>query len=178
MANTDAPRGLRPWNAVGGGSPRLSKYSAGTTTNILRGEVVALATNGRLHTIATTTGSANIIGVAANAIIVTQGTNGTSPADIYVYDDPYQEFTIQDDGAGATPAQASLGATYPLVLTAGSTVTGQGGMELDISAPGTATTDPLLAVRYLTGGPLEIAKFATFVVRLNRHILKSGSAGI
>lgn len=174
MANVDAPRGLAPWNGTQGGPPRLRKYVAGTTTSIGRGDVVALATNGRVHRIATTTGSAAIVGVAANYI----PTPGSSTADVWVYDDPQQIFTIQDDGASATPAQADVGATFPLILGTPNTLTGQSIQELDVSAPGTATTDPLLVLGFVTGGGLEVAKNATYLVKLNRHLYITRSAGI
>lgn len=177
MANTDAPRGLKPRNGYGGLSPRVRKYKAGTTTNIGRGDVVAIAANGRIHRVATTTGSDLIVGVAAT-YNATPASGVTTPADVYVYDDPNQEFVIQDDGASATPAQASLGATYPLVLGTPNTTTGQSIQELDISAPGAAATDPLLAVEFVQGPGFEIGKYANIVVRLNRHLYKTGTTGV
>jgi hypothetical protein len=177
MANIDAPRGLRPLNGNGGSSPRLRKYKAGTTTNIGRGDVVAIASNGRAHRVATTTGSDLIVGVAAT-YVATPASGVTTPPDVWVYDDPDQLFVIQDDGAGATPAQASLGATYPLVLGSPNTTTGQSIQELDISAPGAAATDPLLAVDFLTGPAMEIGANANMIVRLNRHLYKTGATGV
>jgi hypothetical protein len=176
MANVDAPRGLRPLHGYGGLGPRMKKYKAGTTTTIGRGDVVAIAANGRIHRVATTTGSDLIVGVAATANVSVPA--GDNPADVWVYDDPNQLFTIQDDGAGATPAQASLGATYPLVLGTPNTTTGQSIQELDISAPGAASTDTLLAVDFVTGPALEIGKYATIIVRLNRHLYKTGTTGV
>jgi hypothetical protein len=177
MANTDNPRGLRPVRGNNDGGPRVTLYPGGTTTSIGRGDVVALATNGRVHRIATTTGSARIIGVAQN-YVAAPATGVTTAPDVYVYDDPSQLFEIQDDGAAATPAQSSIGATYPLVLGTPNTTTGSSIQELDISAPGTTSTDPLLAVGFVQGQGREIGKNACFIVRLNRHLFKTGSAGI
>lgn len=178
MANTDAPRGLRPISGPGGGSPLLIVRPAGTTTSIFRGDVVALATNGRVHRVATTTGSARIVGVAANFVLATSGVGATTAQDCWIYADPDQLFEIQDDGASATPAESSIGATYPLVIGAGNSTTGKSIFELDISAPGTTSLDPLLAVGFKEGPTYEIGKYATFLVKLNRHLFKSGSAGI
>lgn len=177
MANLDAPRGLRPVRGTGDSSPRMNVYKAGTTTSIGRGDVVALATNGRIHRVATTTGAATIIGVAAT-YNATPVAGVTEPVDVWVYDDPTQLFEIQDDGAGATPAQSSVGATFPLVLGTPSTTTGQSIQELDISAPGTTSGDPLLLVGFITGPGRDIDKNASCIVRLNRHLFKTGSAGI
>lgn len=176
MANVDAPRGLAPWNG-NGKPPRLRKYLAGTTTSIGRGDVVALATNGRIHRIATTTGSARIVGVAAN-YNATPASGVTTPAEVWVYDDPQQIFVAQDDGDSATPSQAVVGATFAMILGAPNTLTGQSIQEIDASASGTATTDPLIVVGFVTGGGLTIGKYANTLVQLNRHLYDTRSAGI
>ena len=176
MANIDAPRGLTPYMGQGG-TPRLKKYLNSTTTDTFRGDAVALATNGRVHRIATTTGSAATIGVAANFV---DASDSTSAQDVWVWDDPDQQFLIQDDGTGVTTTtvRASTGATFPYIIGAGSTVTGMSIFEMDGSATGTTSGDPLLAVGYLEGPRNEVHANATRIVTLNRHILKKGSAGI
>jgi hypothetical protein len=178
MANTDNPRGLRPIRGNNEGGPRLTLYKGGTTTSIGRGDVVALATNGRVHRVATTTASGAVIGVAAN-YVAAPAAGVTATPDVWVYDDPAQLFEIQDDGAGATPAQAIVGATFPLVLGTPNTTTGSSIQELDISAPGTAATDPLHVVGFVEGVNRDAsAKYASIIVRLNRHLFMTGSAGI
>jgi len=177
MANVDAPRGLKPWNGNNGGPPRLRKYLGGTSTSIGKGDIVALAANGRIHRIVTTTGSANIIGVAAN-YVAAPASGVTTPPEVWVYDDPHQLFTIQDDGDAATPSQAAVGATFALILAAPNTTTGQSKVEIDASAAGTATTDPVQVLGFVTGGGLEIGKYATHIVQLNRHLYRHRSAGI
>jgi hypothetical protein len=139
---------------------------------------VARATNGRVHRIATTTGSARIVGVAANYVNATSGTGATTAQDVWVYDDPNQLFEIQDDGAAATPARSDLGATFALIVGAGNTTTGQSIFEIDASASGTASTDPILAIDFKVGPTFEVGKNATWIVRLNRHLYRSASAGI
>jgi hypothetical protein len=64
------------------------------------------------------------------------------------------------------------------VLGTPNTTTGQSIQELDISAPGAAATDPLLAVDFLTGPALEIGAYANIIVRLNRHLYKTGATGV
>ena len=176
MANSDAPNGSKPWNG-NGVPPRLRLYKGGTTTSIGQGDIVALATNGRVHRIATTTGSARIVGVAAHYVAAPASGVTTAP-DVWVYDDPEQIFVIQDDGAAATPAQASVGATAPVVLGTPNTTTGRSIQELDISGLGTSTIDVFVVLGFLEGPSFEIGKNAKMLVRLNRHLLKIGSAGI
>ena len=52
----------------------------------------------------------------------------------FVYDDPYQVFEIQGDGASA---QTDIGDTADIVVAAGNTTNGISGMELDSSDIGT-----------------------------------------
>lgn len=177
MANTDAPRGFRPYNGSGDAPPRMRVYKAGTTTSIGRGDIVALAANGRIHRIATTTGSAAIVGVAAT-YNATPVAGVTTPADVWVYDDPGQIFECQDDGASATPAQANVGSTFVVVLGTPTAATGQSIQELDASSTGVAATDPLVVVGFQEGPGREIGKYASTLVRLNRHLYMTGSAGI
>ena len=174
MANTDAPAGLRPLRGNGGGSPKLKDYNAGTSTDIFRGDIVAIATNGRIHTIGTATGTVKVIGVAANHI---DASDSSSAQIVWVYDDPHQEFVLQDDGDTGTPDAASVGATAEVVITTGNTTTGQSKQELDISALGVAATDPLIIKGFVTGPGRSIADFADIIVQLNQHIYKQASAG-
>jgi hypothetical protein len=177
MANKDFARGFAPYNPDGN-PPRKQVYKAGTTTNIGAGDIVALATNGRIHKIGTTTGSAKIIGVAANFVNASVSPASVTPADVWVYDDPDQLFECQDDGAAATPAQASVGATYPVVLGSPNTTTGKSIQELDISGVGTTSLQALQLVGFIQGPDKAIDKNASCIVRLNRHLYKQGSVGI
>ena len=174
MANTDAPMGLKPWAGGSDGPPRMRLYVGGSTTNIGRGDVVALAANGRIHRIVTTTGSAAIVGVAANYV----ATPTTNTPEVWVYDDPDQLFVVQDDGAAATPAQASVGATFAMILGAPNTTTGNSIQEIDASASGTTSTDPLIVLGFVQGAGFEIGKNAKHIVKLNRHLYRAGSAAI
>ena len=177
MANIDAPRGLVPHNGDNGNAPRMRLMKAGTTTSIGRGDIVALAANGRVHRIATTTGSAAIVGVAAN-YVAAPAAGVTTPPDVWVYDDPHQTFVIQDDGEAATPAQSSVGSTFAMILGTPNTTTGSSIQEIDASATGVATTDPLVVMGFLEGPGHEIGKYAKHLVMLNRHIYRHRSAGI
>lgn len=173
MANTHAARGLYPYQGQGG-SPRLKKYKCSTTTATFRGDVVAMNSSGVVHRIATTTGSDKVVGVASNYIPASTTTGN----DVWVYDDPDQQFIIQDDGAAATPSQVDVGSTFVLIIGAGNTSTGQSIFELDASSTGVAATDPLLSQGFIEGPHDEIGKYARFIVTLNRHLYKKGSSGV
>lgn len=170
MANVDFARGLKPVTEI-----RKRRYLGNTSTDIFRGDVVQMQANGRLATITTTTGNAKIVGVAATFV---DASASSSAQNIWVYDHPDQDFEIQDDGASATPAQANVGATAPLVITTGNTTTKQSKHELDVSGIGAAATDAVKIIGFITGGGSEIAKYARYRVQLNRHIYDSANAGV
>ncbi len=175
MANTDNPRGFSPIRGNSDGPPKRSKYPCNTTTDVFQGDVVQLLANGRVKSITTTTGNAAIVGVAANYV---DASDSSDAQDIYVYDDPDQRFMGQDDGDSATPSAAVVGATFALILTTGNTVTGLSKQEIDASAAGVATTDPVIVEGFVQGPKQEIGKYATHIFKLNRHIFNPKSAGI
>jgi hypothetical protein len=176
MANIDAPRGFTALQGQGG-TPRLKKYRAGTATDIFRGDVVAINSSGILHSIATTTGSAKIVGVAATAV---DASASSANQDVWVWDDPDQQFIGQDDGTGVTTSTVrnAVGSTFPFIVAAGNTLTGQSIFEIDGSATGVSSTDPVIVQGYLEGPKNEVGPNATWIFTLNRHIYKKGSVGI
>ena len=175
MANTDNPRGFDPVRGNSDGPPKLSKYPANVTTDIFAGDIVQLLANGRVKPITTTTGNAAVLGVAANYI---DASDASTPQEVWVYDDPNQEFMGQDDGDGATPSWAVVGATFAGILTTGNTTTGRSKQEIDASAAGTAATDLVQITGFVEGPKHEIGKYATHKFKLVRHVFKQASAGI
>jgi len=175
MANVDNARGFKVLRGSNGGEPRMRRYKANVTTDVFQGDVVQMLAAGTVKSITTTTGAATVIGVAANR--VDASVQATSQ-DLWVYDDPDQEFEVQDDGEAATPSQASVGATFALILGTGNTTTGLSRQEIDASAAGVSATDAVLVQGFKTGPTYEIGKYASHIVRLNQHLWKTGSAGI
>ena len=167
MANLDRPSGLKPW----GEQLRLKRYVANGTTDIFKGDLVSMKSNGKIHTVLTTTGSDNQIGVASNFNDASAG-----ETEVWVYNHPMQQFTIQDDGDGADIAQTNVGNTAPLIITAGNTTTGLSKHELDISAASTDTDDPLSIVEIQAAPGETIADFARIIVTLNKHLLRDRKA--
>jgi len=175
MANVHNARGFSALRGSSGGEPRLRKYNANVTTDIFKGDVVQLLASGRVKTITTTTGNAFVLGVAANAI---DASDFSTTQEVWVYDDPDQEFEVTDDGVGATLSASDVGATFALILTSGNTTTGLSKHELDASASGAATTDAVLLEGFKISPAVAIGKYASAIVKLNRHIFKTGSAGV
>lgn len=167
MANPDIPAGLRPY----GKDLRCTKYVSGGTTDIFKGDLVRMDSDGKVSSATTTTGGDTTIGVAAN-----YKDASASQTEVWVYDHPDQRFVIQDDGAAATPAQTNLGNTAPLVLGAGNTTTGLSQFELDISAAATGTADPLKIEGFQAGPGLSIGKNAKIIVKLQKHLYNERKA--
>ncbi len=121
------------------------------------------------------TSVATALGVAANRI---KHGDSASAQDIWVYDDPDQEFEITDDGVAGTLSAANVGATFAMILTTGNTTTGQSKHELDTSSTSASAAEAVLLEGFKTGPSFLIGKYASAIVKLNRHIWKTGSAGI
>jgi hypothetical protein len=154
MANVDAPFGLRPVAADGNGGSRikLGRYAiqAAEGTDLFRGDPVILEgtavfdekTGTYIPTVVrATAGNGNEL---TGAIVdfepetdesLTYKTDATTERFVLVADDPYQLFEVQADGSIAV---TDVGNTADIIFThAGSTVTGQSGMELDTADIGT-----------------------------------------
>lgn len=105
MANVANPVGAIPCTDV----RRITEYTK-NTTKIYPGDFVVLNAQGVAGVAAA--GDTSLIGVAAN-----YATAGATK--VLVYDDPDQQFYIQDDGVSGTLAQTSCGLNADLVATAG-----------------------------------------------------------
>lgn len=118
-ANTDEPRGAWPAGRVLG----MHTYAKGVTA-IYPGDFVALNSGGLAFTGAA--GNTHLIGVAVDY----QAASGTS---VLVYDDPDQEYWLQDDGAAATLAATNVGNNFDVVATVGNVTMLKSQAELDAS---------------------------------------------
>ena len=65
-----------------------------------------------------------------------------------------------------------------MILGTPNTTTGSSIQEIDASAIGVSTVDPLVVMGFLEGPGHEIGKYAKHLVMLNRHIYRHRSAGI
>jgi hypothetical protein len=151
MANVDLPNGFQPYRHIGGGAIRANEFALASAygSSIKRGDAVVI-TSGKLAIAADN--SAAILGIFAGCKYINpagevifspqwpagQTTLGSVDATAFVYDDPDITYKVQVD-TGSTFAIAShVGVSYDIELDhAGSTTTGQSGMELDLNDTGT-----------------------------------------
>ena len=193
MANQDAAFGMRPVKMVGGapftGGQSRYRIAANYGTSIFQGDMVAQVTGGGVEVHADG-GSVPIVGVF-NGCRYTDPTTGketfsnyypasTNAADIeaFIIDDPNVIFEIQAD---ATFPVADLLGNFDIVYTsAGSTVTGISGAELDVATGATTATLPIKAID-ISQDPenSDVGSDATNVyVVIQNHIFGQKSAGL
>ena len=159
MANKDAAFGLRPVKMIGGapwtGGQSRYRIAANYGTSIFQGDMVMQVTGGTVE-IHADGGTVPIVGVF-NGCQYTDPTTGeqiysnyypasTNASDIiaFIVDDPMVVFEVQADAAFPI---ADLFGNFDIVYTtAGSTVTGISGAELNVSDGGTGTTLSVKAI--------------------------------
>ena len=159
MANQDAAFGLRPLKMIGGapfhGGQSRYRIAANYGTAIFQGDMVAQVTGGTVERHADG-GTVPIVGVF-NGVRYTDPTTkketfsnfypaSTNASDIeaFIIDDPNVIYEIQ--GNAAFPI-ADLFGNFDIVYTsAGSTVTGISGSELDVATGATTAGLPLKAI--------------------------------
>lgn len=163
-ANGDTPLGLRPHGKI----LRMRPYQVLSTyaTAIKAGSPVEAVAAGYVELAAAT--NTDNLGVAANAIAASTG--GT----LWVYDDPEQEFVIQDD-ASATLDQAAVGANAD--FSTESSTTDESNVEL-VASGVTSSTASLRIVgvaktRYPDGTENAVGAWCDWIVKINEHTYKS-----
>ena len=193
MANQDAAFGMRPIKMIGGapytGGQSRYRIAANYGTSIFQGDMVMQVTGGGVEVHADG-GSVPIVGVF-NGCRYTDPTTGketfsnyypasTNAADIeaFIIDDPSVIFEIQ--GNAAFPVADLLGNFDIVYTTAGSTVTGISGAELDVATGATTAGLPLKAID-ISQDPenSDVSSDATNVyVVIQNHIFGQKSAGL
>lgn len=161
MANTDRPKGLRPYERA----IRETPYTAGGA--IYPGDAVHMEADGKVDA---ATASEALVGVAA--------TYAAADGDeVIVWDDPQQKFVVQADD-GTTLAQTNIGLNYNIVATAGNATYKQSRMELDSDSGATTSTLPLRLIGVSREEGSEIGEFAKCVVVINNHQLANNTEGL
>lgn len=159
MANTDRPKGYRPY----GETLRVTPYTAGGT--VYPGDVVHMETDGLVDAAAA---SEAVLGVAA--------TYAVSGEEVLVWDDPAQKFIAQADD-GTTLAQTDVGLNYNIVATAGNATYKQSRMEVDSDSGATDSNLPLRLVQFDREQNRAIGEFASCIVVINNHQLNQATTG-
>ena len=155
MANVVNPRGFSPVNPI----IRMREYVKSTAAAIYPGDMLSLATDGKVYIRAT--GNTTLVGVA-----MTYKT-AASTDKILVADHPDQQYYIQDDGVGGTLAQTNVGNGFNIVMTAGNATFLKSSQALDTSTA-SGTTTATLQVKLLGFHPNdEVGKNVRCRVRVN-----------
>jgi len=159
MANKDAAFGMKPVRMIGGapytGGQSRYRIAANYGTSIFQGDMVAQVTGGTVEVHADG-GTVPVVGVF-NGVQYTDPTSGeqvfsnyypasTNASDIiaFIIDDPDVVYEVQADD---TFPVTDLFGNFDIVYTsAGSTLTGISGAELDVTTGATATTLPIKAI--------------------------------
>ena len=193
MANKDAAFGMSPSRMIGGGvyTGGQSRYriAADYGTSIFQGDMVAQVTGGGVEVHADG-GTVPIVGVF-NGCMYTDPTTSeqkfsnyypasTNASDIiaFVIDDPNVVFEIQADDI--FPVADLLGNFDIVYTSAGSTVTGISGAELDVTTGAATSSLPLKAID-ISGDPenSDVATANTNVlVVIQNHIFGVKGAGL
>lgn len=188
MANVDRVFGFRPIGHLNG-SPwngKVTKYAilAADATATFVGDLVKLG------------GSADADGVAS----VVQAAAGNTPVGpivwmepnpdnlsqnyrpastlryVYVADDPDLVMECQEDAVGGALAITNVGQNADIVVAAGSTTTGQSGMELDSSTANTTSTLVLRILGFMQRPDNEVG-VANAKMKVAFNVHQYGSVG-
>jgi hypothetical protein len=191
------PYGFQPINLIGGqvfaGSTRFFPIASASTTAIFFGDVVRLNTGGTLSKVSTTATATDAVGIFLGC----QFTNPTtkqllqqqyypgaitaSDIQAFVLDDPDALFKVAVTAAGTSTisgvTQAAIGQNSALILTAGSTTTG----DSNASISATTGSGSAVPMRIIGGVPETVnasGSFTEVIVKFNFgvHTYYSGSA--
>jgi hypothetical protein len=180
------PYGFQPINLIGGqvfaGSTRLFPITTGSTTAIFFGDVVRLNTGGTLSKVSTTATATDAVGIflgcqftnpSTKQLLQQQfypGSITASDIQAFVLDDPDALFKVAVTAAGTSTisgvTQAAVGLNTAIILTAGSTTTGDSLASVSATTAGTST----LPFRIVGGIPETVnasGSFTEVIVKFN-----------
>jgi hypothetical protein len=180
------PYGFQPINLIGGqvfaGSTRLIPIAQNSGTSIFYGDVVRLNTGGTLSKVSTTATATDAVGIFLGCQFTNPTTKqllqqqyypaSTNATDIqaFVLDDPDALFKVAVTAAGASTisgvTQAAIGQNSALILTAGSTTSGDSNASISATTASTST----LPIRIVAGVPETVnasGSFTEVIVKFN-----------
>lgn len=196
MANPNTPYGLRPYaymsGAPWGGAVTTYYVPSGNGTALYQGDPVNLvasssdgngvptaeiATAGATHQIlGAFIGISNNAGLSPITLLQSQPVYlpASTAAYIYVTDDPFLLYAIQEDSVGgAVTSNAASSANANLVAGSGSTYTSQSGWQLQSSSVGSGGSDStkqLRIIRALQEVDNAIGTNCKWLVKINQGI--------
>lgn len=193
MANPNTPYGLRPYAYMSGapynGAVRTYYVPSGNATALYFGDPVQIVTNssdgngvqtaeiasagGGTYVLGSFVGISNNAGTATIPLLQSQTPYlpASTAAYIYVSDDPFLLYAIQEDSVGGAMVSGASGRNADLVAGAGSTVTSQSGWMLDSSTLQTTNTLQLRIIQMLQEADNAVGNFAKWLVKINLDTL-------
>lgn len=196
MASVASPYGLKPVNLIGGqvyaGSTREIKLSTNNSAAIFNGDVIQLTSAGNPQSISATPTAgttAGIVGVCMGVRYVNPATkqsnwaqflpanaitNGYTDVYIIVADDPDAVFQIQGTAAFGTLTNGAAGAVGKNAAlgfgTAGSTSTGNSGVNLVVGANGGSLANTATLAMRVIGvvAGTELDAYPEILVKFNQ----------
>ena len=196
MASVASPYGLKPVNLIGGqayaGSTREIKLSTNNSAAIFNGDVIQLTSAGNPQSISATPTAgttAGIVGVCMGVRYVNPATkqsnwaqflpanaitNGYTDVYIIVADDPDAVFQIQGTAAFGTLTNGAAGAVGKNAAlgfgTAGSTATGNSGVNLVVGANGGSLANTATLAMRVIGvvAGTELDAYPEILVKFNQ----------
>lgn len=199
MANTSRLNGFRPIKYANGspwnGAFRIYAIPAADGTAVFTGDLVKLYSGDTTDVVNFPTciqaaaGDA-LIGVVVGVLPDYSNLNAapyrvaSTLRYVMVADDPNLLFESQEDGVGDPLELQDLGLNVNFIVAAGSTTTGQSGMQIDSSTEATTATLPLKLIEATKRADNELVvdgqANTRWVVKINNHQLGShtGTAGV
>lgn len=190
MANVSRVWGFRPVKHLNG-SPYNGQFNlyfvpASDGTAMFAGDLVKLAGSASADgypTVAQGTASAAAVGVVVGFVVDPANLNtpggyraASTARYAMVADATDVVYEVQEDAVGGALAVADVGLNADVVVGAGSTSTGQSGMQLDTSTKATTATLPLKILGFVNRPDNEIGSANAKVwVTINNHQLGAGT---
>lgn len=192
MANPDTPFGLTPRKYVSGapynGAVNIYSVAAGNGTAIFVGDLVTIVgtsqtIDGVIYADVAQSATGDVFQGAVVAVL-------PSTADSLIYraastqrllavaDDPNLVFEIQEVSGGTALTANDMQLNADIIVGAGSTTTGQSGMELNNGTEATTNTLDVKIVGFVNAPDNVIGEHAKWLVRLNRHRYVNQIAGV
>lgn len=192
MANPNTPRGLIPYAYMSGapynGATRVYYVPVGNATALFLGDPVVGITNssdgngvgsvgiataaGGTPILGTFAGIANNAGAPTIALLQNQTPYlaASQAAYVYVTDDPFLLYMIQEDSVGGAMVSGAAGRNADLIAGTGSTVSSYSGWMLDSSTLATTNTRQLRIIQALQQPDNAIGVNAKWLVKINQAI--------
>ncbi len=192
MSNSNTPMGLVPRRYLSGapynGAGNVYSVASGNGTAIFVGDLVTLAgtsqmIDGVIYPDVVQSATGDIFqGVVVGVLPVTQDSliyrAASTQRLLLVADDPNLVFEAQENSGGTAFTANDIGLNCNVIVAAGSTVTGQSGMELNTGTEAGTDTLDLKITGFVNSPDNAIGANAKWFVRINRHRYANQVAGV